>query len=380
MRMKTCLTALLMLCLLCSPISTAIMENADAQTVEKQTEAVAVSEEAAAVETAADESTAGDVTDSVIMFYREHQDICERAYEYYRGYEANLNQYVVPPKAITKEDFLTTARPVTILVMTANPIERGILLRWLSEKTGEALPTYRIGESTFNLALIDGERAIVHINPGKTGEEYTRRAINRFCDVMNPDYICLAGICYGVNSEKYSIGSVFISDSIKTFRLNFRDSIDSDDIRFEVEEEYEAQPSRVIIQRVEDTLMYTQIHNFLSTPDHDVIADATVGRFLSCNSLMSSSRVKQAIVDQYTVKGSQPLGGEMEGAGVLKSNIVEETNFDGWMIIKSVCDWGEKKNALDPDPQVSEHMKDCLQAFAMSNTCSVFDVILDVLR
>ena len=73
------------------------------------------------------------------------------------------------------------------------------------------------------------------------------------------------------------------------------------------------------------------------------------------------------------------LGGEMEGAGILKSYIVENEGFDKWIIIKSICDWGEKKNALSDDPVESERIKDSLQAFAMANSCGVFDELLDVL-
>ena len=359
------LTMLMALCMLLGQLPPALCEAAE------QLEAQA--------ETAEDEAP----VDNAVAFYRDNQEICDAAYAYYLGYEEHMDQFVQKPLLISSEELTALAQGTIILVMTANPIERGVLLRWLSEKNGnEPVPTYRVGEATFNLIGLANKSTIIHLNPGKTGEEYTRKAINRFCkegDVA-PDYIVLAGICYGMNKKKHTIGTVFISDNLKTFRLNFRDYADSDDIRFEVEEEYTGTPSKSLIQRIEDTLMYSRIYNIMSTEDDPVAVPVEVGTFLSCNSLMSSQRVKQAILDQYSIKGSQPLGGEMEGAGLLKSNIVEDDSFDRWLIIKSICDWGEKKNAMDPDPKVSERIKDSLQAYAMTNTCSVLNDLLDDLK
>ena len=318
-----------------------------------------------------------EITDNVVEFYHVHKKICDAALEYYKGYEANLDQYVTAPQyVVSLDEFMSKLPNDTILVMTVNPIERGVFLRYISETVGKPLETYQINDVTCNICYPNDRISIVHVNPGKTGEEYTRRAINRICNVFVPDFICLLGICYGMNMNKNTIGDVFISDRVKTFRLNFRDSMDSDNIRFEVEEEYDASPSITIIQRIRDRLMYTRCNNILTIDNETYPAHAEVGLFLSCNSLMSSSKVKQAITEQYNLKGAMPLGGEMEGAGLLKSYIVDTNRFDNWLIVKSICDWGEKKNALDPDPVISEMIKDSLQAYAMTNTCGVFMELL----
>ena len=80
------------------------------------------------------------------------------------------------------------------------------------------------------------------MNQSKTGEEFTRRAINKAYNIFKPSYICMVGICYGLYINRDTLGSVFISDSLTTFRLNFRDEINSDEVRFEAEDEYNQQP------------------------------------------------------------------------------------------------------------------------------------------
>ena len=316
-------------------------------------------------------------TENVVSFYHSHKKICDEAYEYFKGYDQNINKYVISLQKIPSEQFISLLKEVKILTITANPIERAVFLRWLSERNGKPLYTYRIGKLVCNICHIDENKTIVHVSAGKTGEEYTRKAINRACRVFNPEYICLVGICYGLNMAKYSLGSVFVSESLKTFRLNFRDELKSDEVTFEAEDEYSEHPSDELIQIIRDRIMYTQMYNILSEDKTPESVNAKLGRFLSCNSIMSSRKVKHAVLEQYSNKGSELLGGEMEGAGILKSYIVEEEKFKKWLIIKSVCDWGEKKNALDPDPKISEHIKDSLQAYAMTNTCGVFEMLME---
>lgn len=307
-----------------------------------------------------EKSKSDGATENVVNFYCTHKKICDEAYEFFKGYDENINKYVISQQKITPESFSSLLKEVKILAITANPIERAVFLRWLSEKNGEPLDTYRIGKFVCNICHIDDNKTIIHVSTGKTGEEYTRKAINRACKVFNPDYICLVGICYGLNMTKYPIGSVFISESLKTFRLNFRDELESDEVTFEAEDEYSEHPSEEFIQVIRDRIMYTQMYSILSKEQSPESANTKLGRFLSCNSLMSNRKVKHAVLEQYSNKGSEPIGGEMEGAGILKSYIVEEKKFKNWLIIKSVCDWGEKKNALNPDPAISEYIKDSM--------------------
>ena len=64
----------------------------------------------------------------------------------------------------------------------------------------------------------------------------------------------------------------------------------------------------------------------------------------------------------------------------MKSYYVQEDGFKQWMIVKSICDWGEKKNALSPDKDTNSRIKDSIQAFAMTNTCGAFEEIITILE
>lgn len=328
------------------------------------------------------ESKSESALDNILHFYQDNKPICDKAYQYYTEYENNKAEYVSEPIRLSMGEFLKRLKSRKILVLTANPIERGVLIRWLSEKNSLPLETYMVGNYSYNVynaACKDTteteEVSIIHVNPGITGEEYTRRVINSTHKIFQPDCIVALGICYGFDKNRYSIGYVFLSESLTVFRINFRDAED-ETIRLEAETEFEKQPAHHLIQSIRERIMYIMARNFLSDERQPLYAPMKLGRFLSINSLMSNKMAKQALVEQYGMIRPKPLAGEMEGPGILKSDIVQEHGFSNWLIVKSVCDWGEMKNNLDSDEHKSEQIKDSLQAFAMTNACSVFDKIL----
>ena len=92
---------------------------------------------------------------------------------------------------------------------------------------------------------------------------------------------------------------------------------------------------------------------------------------------MSRKKVKDAVMSALGVRRKKPLGGEMEACGVFKSNYFDDNNFDNWLVVKSICDWGEKKNLLSKDKDENEKIKDSIQAYAMMNTWAVFKTMLD---
>ena len=328
-----------------------------------------------------EEKKATDAAENIKAFLSDNKPFCDRALVYYNAYKTNVNKYVSRPHRVSADSFKNYLKPTNILVLTANPIEKGVFLHWMSDKMNAPLETLQINYHYYNIGYID-ENLIVHANTGKTGEEYTRRALNNVRKIFTPDYMFMLGICYGLaDMRKYPIGSVFASDDITAFRINFRDKADSDDITFEAEEESfkNKSPDEDLVEAVKGCWTSMQTKSIFSDSNSIHIVRTEVGKFLSSNSLMDSRKVKAAVLEQCGASKPKPLGGEMEGAGILKSYFVEEDGFNKWMVIKSICDWGEKKNSIHSNPAESERIKDSLQAFAMSNTCGAFENILFVL-
>lgn len=316
---------------------------------------------------------------NVLSFYKEKQAICEKAYDFYSDYAKQINNYVEKPEPTNQDSFCEKLGETIILVITVNEIEEGIFLHWLFQEKndGKAIKSYLVDSVTYNVFSIDKKKTIIQIRPPRTGEDDTRRWINKARKLFKPNYICMLGVCYGLNMDNHSIGSVFIADSIRTFRLNYRDGENEEEVIFEAEEELNMKPDNDFI------IMIKQVKRLLQSPvflDQNEYVATETGMFLSNNSLVSSQRVKRAILEQCATLKPKPLGGEMEGAGILKSYYVEEEGFNHWLMIKSICDWGEKKNASNSEINDIPNLKEKLQSLAMVNTCTAFSQILDYLN
>ncbi len=322
---------------------------------------------------------------NIISFYRKNKAICQRAYNYNEEIEKNIKRFLTSPIHIKKKEVAKLIPDIVILVLTVNPIETNVFLHWLydKQKTPSPLKHYTVEDSDFEMTIYhdpeNEQKIIIHVSPFKTGENETRKILNRIRKIFKPTYLFMLGICYGLDFSKHSIGSVFISDTVQTFRINLRDDdSNSDETEFQAEREDTGQPDEKLIRKIRQFISYGQYQSIVSDDTLSWEGTSIMGMFLSCNSLISSHKVKQAIMTQWNSQ-PKPLGGEMEAGGVLKSYIVEEKHFSKWIIIKSICDWGEKKNLLSQNLNENKKIKDSLQAFAMSNTCGAFDSLLNIL-
>ncbi len=311
-------------------------------------------------------------SENVKNFYQKNEPYINACHAYYADYESKKEYYLKTMQYNDINNFKKELVGKIILVLTANPIEEGVLLHSLVDAGREKLAFYLLNDNVYHVCHLN-EHTIIHVHASKTGEELTRRTINAASSIFEPDIIVLLGICYGVDFNNYSLGDVLIASGLKTYRLNFRDSDKTDETIFEAEEEDFRIPNSHLFSVVKQTFSYRQIYSSISERNGSKISvNWKTGTILSSNSLMSSKRVKQAVIQAFGAAKPKPIGGEMEGGGLLKTKIVEEQSLDRWLVIKGICDWGEKKNSLDENPKVSEHMKDAIQAMAMVHTWSIF--------
>lgn len=314
--------------------------------------------------------------ENIVNFYNKNKNICDKALQYYNEFKKNQNVYICNPVRIKKELLGKIMHPKRILVITSNPIERGIFLRWLSEKNNGQLKTYLVNDNAYNIYHETNKISIVHVHTFATGEEPTKQVLDDTCNIFKPTCICSLGICYGFNMSRHTIGSVFLSEKTDLLRINFRDS-EEDDIVLEIRSILSGNSSYPLIRTLKSKLISTKSTSILSETQSPSNAVCEFGDFISANSLISNWKVKNTILALSGLNRHKLLGGEMEGGGILTSNIVQTKEYNKWIIIKSICDWGECKNEIiSNNPIYSKIIKDSLQAYAMSNSCGVFSNII----
>ena len=312
----------------------------------------------------------------VLAFHKKNNDKIALSYQAYKQYCDKPEEYIEEPKAISKDAFLELLKEKSILIITANKVEEAVFLFELCQFTSKKISYYEVEDVDFHVAYIN-EYAIIHKHSGGTGEEPTRVNLNDATRIFTPTYLILLGVCYGIDNINYSIGNVIISNSVWGYKINFRDS-ETEDVSYDVDIEYTESPSRTLIDRISRrfSCMRVKNHSF-STSIRDEIVKVYIGKYISANCLMSSKKVKRAVIDSINKSKPKALAGEMEACSIFKSNFFIQNPFNNWLVIKSICDWGEGKNMLSPDPQENDKIKDGLQTYAMVNSWETLRFILE---
>jgi nucleoside phosphorylase len=315
---------------------------------------------------------------NALEFYENNKVYCQNSLSYYNEFKNNIGKYVDSPIKLNRNDFQSKLSGKKILVITANPIEKGVLLRKLSEYYNMKLPNFLINNNAYQI-INTNDYTIIHSHANRTGDEFTRRTINNASKLFHIDYVLLLGICYGMDYEKDSLCSVIISNDVRGYRINFRDNEETDEVEFEAESEFSEKPNNSLVSNIEEFFSFFQpINEDFSSQQAKVNVTIKTGKILSSNSLMSSRKVKTSILSSLGHVKPKPLAGEMEACGIFKSNIFSDEKFDKWLVIKSICDWGEKKNSFEgKSKNECEEIKDSIQAFSMLNTWIVFKTIIE---
>lgn len=217
---------------------------------------------------------------NVLEFYEENEKNCKVAYKCYKRYCENIGEYVTEPTEVDEKEFRKIIGDRAILLITANPIERAILIYGFAKVMGTRIPYYLVDSQGYH--VIDyNQIAIVHIHAQRTGDEFARRAINAATRFFSPKAIFLLGVCYGIDFSKYKLGTVFIADDVKGFRVNFRDKENTDDVEYEAEIEFEEMPNGKLIGKVISFFDSYQPSNTMLESEVGVGIKVHVGKILS---------------------------------------------------------------------------------------------------
>lgn len=152
---------------------------------------------------------------------------------------------------------------------------------------------------------------------------------------LNPDYIVMIGIAFGLRKETQKIGDILVSRELQ----DYDSQKVSEEITIPRGHRIPAGPT--LLNRFDNAAL---IFN-----DHDV----EFGQILSGGSLSDS----KTLIDNLKEIYPEAVGGEMEGAG-LQSSCHDKSKE--WILIKGICDWGFDKNTPS---------KTYDQRLAISNVC-----------
>lgn len=230
--------------------------------------------------------------------------------------------------SISKDEAIKLFNPIVALV-TAVEVELIAVLKRLKPPKGKR-KVWRVfdGAETYYLGRFGEFDTVVTMSGmGSQGISGSTLTIESLIRLWNPTGIVLVGIAFGANKKKQKAGDVLIANHIIPYEqqrvgeeLIYRNPI--------------APSSHELINRIKNTLDW----NF-QRPDKSNV-EKHIGNVLSGEKLVDDLSFKNGLITQFP----QVIGGEMEGSGLWAA---ASRHKKSWILIKSVCDWGDGKKHKD---------------------------------
>ena len=215
---------------------------------------------------------------------------------------------------------------ITVLLMTATPVELRGIMGYLKPKDGniKIIQTIVNGE---NVYIGKYGKCPVVVGKSAQGPIDACNVTTKLMNTVKPRYVIAVGICYGIDKSKTSSGDVIVSDLICDYTsLRAGDTL---------------QPRRgtpsvgaTLLQVFGDPLGYSHTQGGKVVTVH-------CGPIITGPSLVVSSKHKEQLKHSWP----DALGGEMEGAGIMAA--IENASYVGVeaIVIKAISDWGDGKKS-----------------------------------
>jgi nucleoside phosphorylase len=222
----------------------------------------------------------------------------------------------------------TINRRLRVLVLTVLDVERDAVIAAVRARTGRAAETDTIGEyPVFRLGRLGDDGTEVLVAQAAQGT-VTRAAMlltaERLIPEARPDYVILAGICFGLWSREHDggrqeIGDVVVSEYVQN--ADHKKVTDADGTERTVWRGEKVQATTPLLLGLK-----AATHDWAGPPVH-------FGPVLSGNTLVSSKPLRAELRRDF----EEAVAGEMELAGVYVAAAGRRT---GWIMVKGISDWG----------------------------------------
>lgn len=208
------------------------------------------------------------------------------------------------------------------------------------------------GRAYYDLGFVYGRRvALVKTAMGSTTVGGSTATSMQMISHLNPHFVIMVGIAFGVDRKKQSIGTVLIAKQLLGYELQ---RVGTDKKNGDVK----------ITLRGPKTDTSPVLMSLLDGAA-SVWNEAPVksGLMLSGEKLIDNLDYREQL---NTISGGEAIGGEMEGVGLLIAVAEKPTH---WIVVKAVCDWADGNKSKN---------KEARQATAAKNAVSLVFRALEI--
>lgn len=213
----------------------------------------------------------------------------------------------------------------TVLIMVATPEEKQAVIEAVTEATG-AQPGHRNLKfhTAFELGVVSRARVLVsQSRPASADPGGAVLAAQSLIDQLDPDYLLLTGICFGLREDKQRLGDILVCSQLRvTDHKKIVEPVPGEPV--EIPRGDRVAPSVTLLDRCQNARLPREepkVH---------------YGPMLSGNVLLDSPTARRRMIEAEP----DAIGGEMEGHGVYAAAAKGKVD---WIVVKAICDWGMGK-------------------------------------
>jgi nucleoside phosphorylase len=218
---------------------------------------------------------------------------------------------------------------VDVLFVTATKVETVALLEAFGFPAGTRPPRRTIGSLVYyDLGEHGGALAwlVQTTSTGTIGPGGATLVVLEGIDTLDPYWVVLVGIAFGVDESKQKIGDVLIANRIQTYELQRVGSTGEGQLLL-CDRNIIVPPSHALLAR-------------LMSAELDATLTITHGVMLTGDKLIDNLDFRTSLLSL----AEEAIGGEMEAAGLWAS---AELRKRDWGIVKAICDWGDGNKSED---------------------------------
>jgi nucleoside phosphorylase len=222
------------------------------------------------------------------------------------------------------EDRLT----VDVLFVTATKVETVALLDAFGFPAGTPPPRRTIGQLVYyDLGEHGGASAwlVQTAGTGTIGPGGATLIILEGIDTLDPYWVLLVGIAFGVDESKQQLGDVLVANRIKTYEMQRVGTSEGKLVL--TDRNVTIPPSHALLAR-------------LMSAELDAKVNVISGVILTGEKLIDNVDFRSSLL----ALSEEAIGGEMEAAGLWAS---AELRKRDWGIVKAICDWGDGNKKVD---------------------------------
>lgn len=220
-----------------------------------------------------------------------------------------------------------------VLIVTVTPVESRAVMDVFRQATkSEARVTPIGGRDYHDLGEVNGSRVFMgRSEMGAGGPGGSQEAVRKGIEALQPTAVIMAGIAFGIDESKQSIGDILVSTQLWLYDLQ-RVGVDK------------------IVPRGDKPHASTWlIDRFGSAALHwdETIGEIHPGLVLSGDKLVDNVDYR----DQLKQFEETAIGGEMEGAGLYVACLDSKVD---WIMVKAICDWADGNKDQDKKQRQSQ--------------------------